>query len=99
MNTRGLNVIQTHVARLKCEKRERLENLKETGKGHFFKGLHIELDEDCPTHIPVKKKIAIVFAASKRAGMDSYSVLRAFEFTEEEIKDYFEKTRVERAEI
>ncbi len=35
--------------------------------------------------------IEIVFEASKKAGMDSYSVLKDFEFTEEEIKDYFER--------
>jgi hypothetical protein len=68
-----------------------LENLKETNKGFFFKGLYIELDENYPTHIPVEKMIEIVFEASKKAGMDSYSVLRDFEFTEEEVKNYFEK--------
>ena len=34
--------------------------------------------------------IELVFEASKKMGMDSYSVLKDFEFTEEEIKDYFE---------
>jgi hypothetical protein len=68
-----------------------LENLKEVCKSFFFKELPIELDQSYHTHIPVEKMIEIVFAASKKAGMDSYSVLKDFEFTEEEIKDYFER--------
>jgi hypothetical protein len=37
--------------------------------------------------------IEIVFKASRKAGMDSYSVLKDFQFTEEEIKECFERVR------
>jgi hypothetical protein len=74
------------------EKRWKLENLKEACKSFFLEEPHIELDQNYPTHIPVEKMIELVFEASKKMGMDSYLVLRDFEFTEEEIKDYFERT-------
>ena len=35
--------------------------------------------------------IEIVFKASKKAGEDSYFVLKHFQFTDEEIRDYFER--------
>jgi hypothetical protein len=37
--------------------------------------------------------IQIVFEASRKAGMDSVTVLRHFRFTEEEIGDFFERLR------
>jgi len=63
----------------------------ESFKDNLLKELPIELDQNYPTHIPVEKMIEIVFEASKKANMDSYSVLKDFEFTDEEIRDYFEK--------
>jgi hypothetical protein len=42
---------------------------------------------------PVGKMIEIVFEASRKAGMDSYSVLKDLQFTGEEIKDYFERVK------
>jgi len=35
--------------------------------------------------------IEIVFEASKKVGIDSYSVLKHCHFTGEEIRDYFER--------
>lgn len=70
-----------------------MKNLKESFKDKFNKEISVELDRDCLTHIPVKKMIEIVFEASKKAGMDSYLVLKHFQFTEEEIRDYFERLR------
>ena len=69
--------------------------MKEARKGLFFKELDIELDQNYSTHIPVEKMIEIVFEASKKAGMDSYSIFKDSEFTEEEIKNYFERVRGE----
>jgi hypothetical protein len=68
-----------------------LENLKEACKSFLLREPHIELDPNYPTHIPAGKMIELVFEASRKMGMDSYSMLRDFEFTEEEIKDYFER--------
>jgi len=70
-----------------------LKNLLESFKEIFSKELAIELDEDCPTHILVERMLEIVFEASKKAGMDSVTVLRHFQFTEEEIGDFFQKLR------
>jgi hypothetical protein len=66
-----------------------MESFKET----FSKELAIELDEDYPTHIPVGTMLEIIFEASKKAGMDSVTVLRHFQFTEQEIGDFFERLR------
>ena len=68
-----------------------MENLKEACKGFLLKEPHIELDQNYPTHIPVEKMIHLVFEASKKMGLDVYSMLRDFEFTEEEIKDCFKR--------
>ncbi len=68
-----------------------MENLKEACKSFLLKEPHIELDQNYPTHIPVEKMVELVFEASTKMRMDSYSVLRDFEFTEEEIIDYFER--------
>jgi hypothetical protein len=68
-----------------------LKNLKESFKDKFNKEISIELDRDCPTHIPVERMIEIVFEASKKEGMDSYLALKHFQFTEEEIRGYFER--------
>ncbi len=68
-----------------------MKDLKESFKKNFSKELPIELDQDYPTHIPVGTMIEIVFEASKKAGIDSYLVLKHFQFTEEEIRDYFER--------
>ena len=68
-----------------------LRNLIESFKDNFSKELHIELNEDYPTHIPVETMIEIVFKASRKAGEDSYLVLKHFQFTDEEIRDYFER--------
>lgn len=70
---------------------DRLKDLRESFKKNFLKELPIELAQDYPTHIPVEKMIEIVFEASEKAGIDSYLVLKHFQFTEQEIKDYFEK--------
>ena len=66
-----------------------MESFKET----FSKELPIVFDEDYPTHIPVGTMIEIVFQASKKAGIESGIVLRHFQFTEEEIGDFFERLR------
>ena len=63
----------------------------ESFKKKFLEGLPIELSEEYPTHIPVGTMIEIVFKASKKAGEDSYLVLKHFQFTDEEIRDYFER--------
>ena len=63
----------------------------ESFKDIYLKELSIELNEDYPTHIPVGTMIEIVFNASKKAGEDSYFVLKHFQFTDEEIRDYFER--------
>ena len=63
----------------------------ESFKDIFLKELSIELNEDYPTHIPVGTMIEIVIKASKKAGEDSYFVLKHFQFTDEEIRDYFER--------
>ena len=68
-----------------------MKDLKESFKKNFPKELPIELDQDYPTHIPVGTMIEIVFEASKKAGIDSYLVLKHFQFTEKEIRDYFER--------
>jgi len=68
-----------------------LRNLMESFKDIYLKELSIELNEDYPTHIPVGTMIEIVFKASKKAGKDSYLVLKHFQFTDEEIRDYFER--------
>jgi hypothetical protein len=65
-----------------------LKDLLESFKETFSKELVIELDEDYPTHIPVETMIRIVFEASRKADMDSITVLRHFQFTEEEIGDF-----------
>jgi len=62
----------------------------ESFKNKFLEELPVELNEDYPTHISVGTMIEIVFEASKKAGIDSYLVLKHFQFTEEEIRDYFE---------
>jgi hypothetical protein len=70
---------------------DRLKDLRESFKRNFLTELPIELDQDYPTHIPVEKMIEIVFEASEKAGIDSYLVLKHFQFTEDEIKDYFKR--------
>jgi len=65
----------------------------ESFKDIFLRELSIELDEDYPTHIPVGTMIEIVIKASEKAGEDSYLVLKHFQFTDEEIRDYFERPR------
>jgi hypothetical protein len=76
---------------------EYLKNLLESFKETFSRELPVELNEDCPTHIPVGKMIQIVFEASKKAGIESRLVLRHFQFTEEEIGDFLKKS--EKAKI
>jgi len=68
-----------------------LKNMMESFKDIFLKELSIELNEDYPTHIPVVTMIEIVIKASKNAGQDSSLVLKHFQFTDEEIRDYFER--------
>ena len=65
----------------------------ESYKDIYLKELSIELNGDYPTHIPVGPMIEIVFKAAKKAGEDSYLVLKHFQFTDEEIRDYFERFR------
>ncbi|HZV47111.1 MAG TPA: hypothetical protein VFG06_07195 [Thermodesulfovibrionales bacterium] len=71
-----------------------MKNLKESFKKKFSKDIPIEIEQNYPTHIPVAEMIEIVCAASKKIGIDSYVVLKHFQFTEEEIKAYFQKFRV-----
>jgi len=71
-----------------------MKNLKESFKKKFTKDIPIEIEQDYPTHMPVAEMIEIVCAASKKIGIDSYVVLKHFQFTEEEIKAYFQKFRV-----
>ena len=68
-----------------------MRNLMESFKDIFLKELPVELTEDYPTHIPVETMIEIVFKASKKAGEDSYLVLKHFQFTDEEIRGCFER--------
>ena len=65
--------------------------MKKTSEQDSLERLHIELDLDCPTHIPVEKMIEIVFQASQKQGLDAHLALKHFRFTEEEIRDYFER--------
>jgi hypothetical protein len=69
--------------------------VNDSSKQLSFKELSLTLDQklnqDYSTHTPVERMIEIVFEASRKAGMDSYSVLKNFQFTEEEIKDYLER--------
>jgi hypothetical protein len=71
-----------------------MKNLKESFKKKFTKDIPIEIEQNCPTHMPVAEMIEIVCAASKKIGIDSYVVLKHFQFTDEEIKAYFQKIRV-----
>jgi|MudIll2142460700_1097286.scaffolds.fasta_scaffold477282_2 hypothetical protein len=71
-----------------------MKNLKESFKKKFTKDIPIEIEENYPTHIPVAEMIEIVYAASKKIGIDSYVVLKHFQFTDEEIKACFQKCRV-----
>jgi hypothetical protein len=71
-----------------------MKNLKESFKKKFTKDIPIEIDQNRPTHMPVAEMIEIVCAASKKIGIDSYVVLKHFQFTDEEIKAYFQKIRV-----
>jgi hypothetical protein len=68
-----------------------MKNLKESFKKKFTKDIPIEIEQNYPTHIPVEEMIEIVCVASKKIGIDSYVVLKHFQFTEEEIKAYFQK--------
>jgi len=77
----------------------RMKNLKESFKKKFTKDIPIEISQDYPTHIPVAEMIEIVCAASKKIGIDSYVVLKHFQFSEEEIKAYFQKFRVSDAMV
>jgi len=72
----------------------RMKNLRESFKKKFTKDIPIEIEQDYPAHIPVAEMIEIVCVASKKIGIDSYVVLKHFQFTEEEIKAYFQKFRV-----
>ena len=68
-----------------------MKTLNESFRNKFIEDIFIEFDRDYPTHIPVGVMIEIVFEASKKVGIDSYSVLKRCHFTEEEIRDYFER--------
>ena len=67
----------------------RMKHLEESFKEKFKKDIPIEIEQDYPTHIPVAEMVEIVCAASKKIGMDSYVVLKHFQFAEEEIKDHY----------
>ncbi len=73
------------------EKRDKMKNLKESFKKKFMKDIPLEIEEDYPTHVAISEMINIVCAASKKIEIDSYMVLKHFQFTEEEIKDHFQK--------
>jgi hypothetical protein len=74
-----------------------LKNVKNSFKQLSFKELSINLDQkldrDYSTHTPVDKMMEIVFEASRNAGMDTYSVLKEFQFTDEEIEDYLKRAK------
>jgi hypothetical protein len=71
-----------------------MKNLKDSFREKFSKDIHIEIEQDYPTHISVEEMIEIVYEASEKIGMNSYIVLKHFQFTEEEIKGYVKKVRV-----
>jgi len=66
-----------------------MKNLEESFKEKFKKDIPIEIQQDYPTHISVAEMIEIVCAASNKIGIDSYVVLKHFQFTEEEIKAHY----------
>jgi hypothetical protein len=69
----------------------RLENLKESFKKKFFIELPIDIDQDYSTHVSVEEMIEIVYNASTKVDLDSYLVLKHFQFTDKEIENYFER--------
>jgi hypothetical protein len=71
-----------------------MKNLRESFKKRFTQDIPIEIEDDYPTHVPIKEMIEIVAAASQKIGMDRYAVLKHFKFTEEEIRDHFHDCRV-----
>jgi hypothetical protein len=70
-----------------------MTNLIESFRKKFARDILIEIEQDHPTHLPVEEMIAIVYEASEKIGMDSYAVLKHFQFTDEEIKDYVKRPR------
>ena len=68
-----------------------MKELEKSFKNTFGKELPIELDLNCPTHIPIGEMIDIVIRASIKVGIDSYLALKHFQFTDEEINEYFER--------
>jgi hypothetical protein len=45
-----------------------------------------------PTHVTVDETINIILQAATRAGIDSYFILKYFQFTDEEIEEYFQQS-------
>ncbi len=70
-------------------------NLKESFKEKFTKDIPIEIGYNYSTHVPIAEMIEIVYTASRTIGIDSYAVLKHFQFTEEEIESYFQRLRAE----
>jgi hypothetical protein len=68
-----------------------MKNLKTSFKKKFAKDIPIQVDQDYPTHISVEKMLEIVYEASKKTGVDSYVVLKHFQFTGDEIKSFYKK--------
>ena len=68
-----------------------MENLKSSFKRKFTRDIPIQIEDDFPTHVAVSEMMEIVCAASKKIGIDSYTALRHFQFTETEIEEYFQK--------
>ncbi len=70
------------------------ENLRESFARKFGKEIPLNLETDYPTHIPVEKMIEIIVKASKKVKIDSALALEHFQFTHEEIKNYFAKSNI-----
>lgn len=66
-----------------------MNEMEELFKNTFGKELSRELDLNHPTHIPIEEMIYIVIRAAIKMGIDTYSALKHFQFTDEEIGQYY----------
>ena len=70
-----------------------MNELGELFKNTFGKALSLELDLNHPTHIPIEEMMYIVMRTATKMGIDTidtYSVLKYFQFTDEEIAQYYD---------
>ena len=70
-----------------------MNELVEVFKNTFDKELSLELDLNHPTHIPKEEMMYIVMSAAIKMGIDiidTCSVLKYFQFTDEEIGQYYD---------